>query len=138
MQAVKRNRGSLLDLQSFLHFGNRQDETRDIHWSLIQCNKAFSANDEILPSWAIESNVHKSDPEYEVREYASILYQTLLDKFSGCGETGHEAKLCLSRYESCEELDSEIGFDILFSTHTPKWQESKIGMMVKMYISTSF
>lgn len=133
---MKSNCGSLLDLQRFLHFGNRQDETRDIHWSLIQCNKAFSANDEILPSWAPEDKFHKKTPAYEVREYASILYQTLLDKLPGCGKTGHEAKLCLSRYESCEELDSEIGFDILFSTHTPKWQESKVGMMVKMYIST--
>lgn len=137
VQAVKRNCESFLDLQSYLHFGNRQDETRDIHWSLIQCNKAFSANDEILLSWAPEGKVHKRNPAYEVREYASILYQILLDKLPGCGKTGHEARLCLSRYESCEELDSEIDFDILFSTHTPKWQESKIGMMVKMNESRS-
>jgi hypothetical protein len=135
---VKNNCGSFLDLQTFLHFGNRQDETRDIHWALIQCNKSFSANEEILPSWATEDNFHQMTPAYEVREYASTLYQTLLDKLPGCGKTGHEAKLCLSRYESCEELASEIGFDVLFSTHTPRWQESRIEMIVKTYVYTYF
>jgi hypothetical protein len=52
-------------------------------------------------------------------------------KYQDAEKTEHEAKLCLARYESCEEPGSEIGFDMLFSTHTPRWQESKIAMVVK-------
>lgn len=125
---MKTNCGSLLDLQKFVHFGDRRDETRDIHWALIQCNKAFSENEDNLPSWGFEDKLHKRSPAYEVREYAATLYQTMLDKLPGCE---HEAKLYLARYENSEELDSEISFELLFSTHTPRWQESKIGMMVQ-------
>jgi hypothetical protein len=135
---MKSNCGSFLVLQNFLHFGDRQEETRDIHWALIKFNKAFSDNEDNLPSWGIEDKLHKSRPAYEVRQHAMTLYETLLDKLPGCGKAEHEAKLCLARYVSSEELDPEIGFDMLFSTHAPRWQESKIGVIVQRYPFKTF
>lgn len=97
----------------------------------MKFNKCLSDNEDNLPSWASEDKFQKSAPAYEVREYATTLYETLLDKLTGCGKVEHEAKLCLARYKSSEDLASEIRFDMLFSTHALRWQESKIGVIVQ-------
>jgi len=64
-----------------------------------------------------------------VRESAATLYQALLDKWPACEKASHEALLCLSRYQNAEE--SKVEFDLLFSTHNPRWHETKITVFVQ-------
>ena len=120
-------------MHSFLDFGDRQEQIRDIHWALLQCNKSFGDFGDTLESWGFDDKLHKSSPAYEVREYATILYETLRDKLPACGKHEHHAKLCLARYGEIDLLQTEIEFDMVFSTHAPRWQESKIGLVVAKY-----
>jgi hypothetical protein len=86
-----------------------------------------------LPSWWSQEKEHKSSPAYEVRESAITLYHTLSEKWPGCGKATHVAKLCLTRYRAFESTVSQVDFDLLFSTHNPRWQESRIGVSIAEY-----
>jgi len=133
IESVNDQGGDISSLQQFLHLPDNQNQCRDILWTLTTHSKNLSSSEDNLPSWWSQEKLHQSSPAYEVRECAITLYHTLSEKWPGCGKATHEARLCITRYQAFEKTAAQVDFDLFFSTHNPKWQESRVGVFLEEY-----